>query len=61
MFIKATNKSAEEKNCVLPTVSGALPKELFTLILKILQITNLETIKNCLPTSSFTKIDDYTN
>ena len=39
------------------SVLRALAKELFTLILKILQISNLETIKNC----SFTKIDDYTN
>ena len=26
-----------------------------------LQITNLETVKNCLPTGYFTKIDDHTN
>ena len=41
----------------MPTVSRALAKELFILILKILQIKNLETIKKYFPTSSFTKID----
>ena len=46
---------------VPPTVSRALAEELFTLILKMLQITNQETIKNCLLTSSFTKTDDCTN
>ena len=44
-----------------PTVSRAGTKELFTLILKILQITNLKTIKNHLTVGSFKKIDDYTN
>ena len=54
-------KSKAEKTCVLPTVSRALAKELFTLMLKILQIMNLETIKNCLLTGPFNKIDGYTN
>ena len=45
----------------LYTVSRAGTKQQFTLILKMLQITNLKTIKNCLPTSSFDKTDDYTN
>ena len=44
-----------------PTVSRAGTKELFTLILKILQITNLKTIKNHLTVGPFKKIDDYTN
>ena len=35
-------------------------KELFTLILKMLQIANIKTINNRLPTGSFDKIDDYT-
>ena len=48
------------KNHALPTVSRALAKELFALILKILQIINQETIKNCYA-GSFAKIDDYTN
>ena len=38
------------------TVSRAFTKELFTLIIKILQITNLKTVKNRLPTGSFNKI-----
>ena len=35
----------------------ALAKELLVSILKFMHISNLETIKNCLPTTSFTKID----
>ena len=38
----------------------ALAKKLLTLILKFIQISNSETIKNCLQTGSFTKIDNKT-
>ena len=55
------NLQIAEKPRVPPTVSRAGAKELFTLILKVLQITNLKTIKNCLRTGSFDKIDDYFN
>ena len=34
----------------------ALAKELLTLMLKFIQISNLETKKNCLPTVCFTDI-----
>ena len=44
-----------------PTLSRLVAKELFTVILEFLQILNLETIKNNLPTASFNKIDNYTN
>ena len=44
----------------MPTVPIVVAKELFTLILKIIQITNLET-KSHLLSGSFTETDDYTN
>ena len=61
VMLKLKLKTWSWKNCILPTLSRLVAKELFTLILEFLQILNLETIKNHLPTASFNKIDNYTN
>ena len=59
--LKLKLQTGAEKTRVSPTVSRAGTKELFTLMVKILKITNLKTLRNHLPTGSFDKMDDYTN